>query len=81
MFCFSDSKIKLEDFLQFLSGSSNIPPGGFDIEPTVHFSDSSTFPFVSTCALTLTLPLKLQDEVFKQNMVEAVIGSPFFGKV
>ena len=42
--------------LEFFSGASSIPQGGFDITPSILFNNTTKYPMASTCALELTLP-------------------------
>lgn len=53
-----DSAPTLTDVMVFLTGCDVPPPLGFgDVEPSVTFSSALSLPTVSTCSLTLTLPL------------------------
>ena len=66
----------LQEFLQFVSGSREIPVGGFQPRPTLHFSDDG-LPSVSTCTLELTIPRGFSDEVtFINMMVYAIFNLP-----
>lgn len=72
--------VQLEDILKFITGCSSIPPGGFDDNFTVNFTEDHCFPYVSTCTFTLTLPLSLTSySKFKETMTEAIISGPGFG--
>ena len=56
------AKISLEDILIFATGASEIPPMGFDEQPSVAFKPKGEFeagglPSASTCANRLYLPL------------------------
>ena len=53
-FDFTDS-IGLHNVLSFFTGAEIIPPLGFEITPSLRFSDSM-LPTASTCALQLVLP-------------------------
>ena len=62
-----------------------MPPLGFpDCHPKISFSDTATFPQVSTCTLTFTLPYSLpsDEEEYKDKMNFAILNSQgFFGQV
>ena len=49
-------KMSLEDILQFVTGTTHVPPMGFDHNPEIHFS-FETLPTASTCLLKLVLPV------------------------
>ena len=44
------NEVSLKDILSFFSGSSAIPPLGFDIDPTLSFNYNAVYTF------SLTLP-------------------------
>ena len=75
----------IQDVMIFLTGCDGVPPLGFgDVLPTIEFNSTGTLPTVSTCALTLYLPLNSPTdfEKFKEMMNLAVLGSQgFFGTV
>ncbi|CAG2227582.1 G2H3 [Mytilus edulis] len=56
---YEDGSVKTEDVLQFITGCSSIPPGGFDSNFTIHFTNDKCYPTVSTCSFDITLPLHL----------------------
>lgn len=71
----------LQDVMVFLTGCDCIPPLGFgDVLPSIEFDAVSTLPTVSTCALTLHLPLNSPTvfEDFKEKMDLAILGSQGF---
>ena len=45
----------------FFSGSSCIPPVGFDLTPTLLFNEENVFPKAFTCALFLMLPFMYKE--------------------
>ena len=61
----------------FLTGSDIIPPLGFDIDPTIEFTDEEQFPTVSTCSLTLTFSRSLKVDFIKV-MDMAILGAETF---
>jgi hypothetical protein len=79
-----EEKTSLEDLLKFLTGSRSIPPLGFDPKPRLQFNlaedATKDFPVVSTCALTLDLPLVSDYSVFKTNFVNCIHHACFFSK-
>ena len=79
---YANGHVTLEDVLKFLSGCSIIPPGGFDSDLTLNFTEESRYPSVSTCTFTLTLPLNLNVyQRFKEILIESIISGPGFGNV
>lgn len=63
----------------FTTGSEEIPPYGFDVEPTLEFT-SGFLPMANTCACTLKVPLENKTyELFKANMDFGILNSPAFG--
>ena len=71
-------QISFEDILIFATGSAAVPPMGFSPMPSLEFSDDIGFPSASTCSNTLTLPLHLQYDTFKHNLVYGILNSPGF---
>ena len=66
----------------FITGASEIPPMGFLSRGYIDFEHDSSrkLPSVSTCSLTLTLPIVLIDIIeFQKAMGFAIICSPGFG--
>ena len=49
------NEVSLKDILCFFTGSSAVPPFGFDIDPTLSFSHNAVYPTASTCTFSLTL--------------------------
>ncbi|XP_052089220.1 myb-like protein X [Mytilus californianus] len=79
---YTDGVVHLCDILQFLTGCSSIPPGGFDNKFTVNFTDVKCYPSVSTCTLDLTLPIHLVNYTnFHDVMKEAIVSGPGFGLI
>ncbi|CAC5360140.1 unnamed protein product [Mytilus coruscus] len=76
---YTDGVVHLCDILQFLTGCSSIPPGGFDNKFTVNFTDVKCYPSVSTCTLDLTLSIHLVNyKNFHDVMIEAIVSGPGF---
>ena len=76
------TEVSLGDFLAFTSGANRPPAVGFEITPSIMFTDDKRLPFVSTCAISLTLPRDLQTyDAFKEALHLAVLGSHGFGNV
>ena len=71
----------LNQFLNFFTGASEIPPTGFDTHFTLRFSDEIEFPTAVTCSLSLTLPTKYfnDHEVFKERFTFALLNHGGFG--
>ena len=78
-FDFTDS-IGLHNVLSFFTGAEIIPPLGFEITPSLRFSDSM-LPTASTCALQLVLPTSYynNEEVFKEKTIYAMLNHGGFG--
>ena len=53
------NNLKVKDFLQFFAAVGRVPVTGFTKPIEVYFADEHIFPEVSTCGLTLTLPLNI----------------------
>ena len=69
-------------FLAFTSGANRPSAVGFEITPSIMFTDDERLPFVSTCAISLTLPRHLQTyDAFKEALHLAVLGSHGCGNV
>lgn len=76
--------VLLETVLQVISGSSAIPPLGFDETPTIKFSHDPVFlfPAANTCTVTITLPTAIEKaEVFASNITFGIYNSSGFGDV
>ena len=67
--------------MQFLCGCRQVPPGGFDAQPTIRFLVEGRLPTVSTCALWLFLPALEDEGEFVNAMVFAILNSPTIEKV
>lgn len=82
-----ESKYQINDICQFITGSWTLPIHGFENKIIVQFLHSckekcGCLPTVSTCALTITLPIHIEniDKMIK-IMDTAITESPFFGRV
>ena len=73
--------ITLEDLLAFITGASQLPPLGFEHNPTVIFQDGGKYPISSTCSPSISLPDVEDYHLFKELMVEGLIGGIGFGRV
>ncbi len=70
----------VEDVLVFLSGSSQVPPLGFDKKPLVVFHHDSPLATASTCDLQLRLPAEhVSYHTFKEAMLLSLKGHDGFG--
>ena len=84
---FLEPDMKLSDVLIFMTGSNNIPAGGFSRKIDVRFRHGCKEgchckPIVSTCSLEITLPLYCSsEEDMKLMMIEAIRNSHGFGRV
>lgn len=71
------------DVLVFFTGTNQVPPLGFERNPTVTFlqQDTALFATASTCDLKLRLPIKYSDdsEAFKQAMIMSLKDNDGFG--
>ncbi|XP_019859560.1 PREDICTED: uncharacterized protein LOC109587781 [Amphimedon queenslandica] len=74
--------LSIQDVLVFFTGSDVIPPLGFTPRPSLYFDEFIAYPFASTCALSLTLPIKYEEySKFKEKMVYGFKNHGGFGKV
>ena len=73
--------LTLGDILSFFTGSTRIPPMGFDDVGTLNFNSTNVFPTASTCSLTLTLPTLYYKSysAFKGKMMYALFNHGGFG--
>lgn len=75
----------MEDVLEFLTGCRNIPPSGFDVQPSILFDDDQKgLPVISTCGLSITFPMNFPVEQcqFDQNMDLAILSAKeSFGQI
>ena len=63
----------LGDLLEYLTGSSSIPPSGFgEVQPAILHDG---LPIVSTCAMSITFPATFPIDQFKEKMDLAILGS------
>lgn len=69
------------DVLVFCSGSSSIPPLGFDNTPTIAFNtDGGILATASTCDVQLRIPVVHNSyDSFKEAMVLSIKGHDGFG--
>ena len=66
----------------FLTGTDEVPPCGFEVKPSLRFTESDRMPESSTCTITLTLSLVHKKyEVFKAKMDFAIPNGFGFGKI
>ena len=49
------SEVPLQEVLSFFSGASQIPPLGFDAEPSITFSHDAVYPFFSLNLISILL--------------------------
>ena len=54
--CAGRGDISFSMVLNFISGASKLLASGFDVYPSVRFTDLDVLPYVSTCDLSLTFP-------------------------
>ena len=64
-----DVKLKLEDILYFITCFDQVPPHGLPKKIDVFFDGELCLPKVSTCGLSITLPLTNIDAVFKTAII------------
>lgn len=80
-----DAQLQFGDLLMFATGTSNIPPCGFNPAPSLEFlehSSGSKFPTANTCSCILRLPVIHEEYVkFKHNFEFAVLNTVGFGQV
>lgn len=77
------TEVSFEDVLAFTTGAEKVPPAGFDHKIQIQFYDlegSSRLPYVSTCALTLSLPRNANPDKLKEMLLKALQESQGFGK-
>ena len=76
--------VSLEDILIFTTGACNVPPMGFEEQPSIQFKkDEGDLPTASTCTNTLYIPtVHINDyEAFKYKFVVALTCAVGFGQV
>lgn len=77
--------ITLEDILFFATGCREIPPIGFEVEPSVDFQhscgvDDGRYPKANTCACSIQLPVAHNTfSQFKDNMEFGIANGGGFG--
>uniref|UniRef100_A0A669CLS7 HECT domain-containing protein n=1 Tax=Oreochromis niloticus TaxID=8128 RepID=A0A669CLS7_ORENI len=74
--------VTLENVLEFVSGSSSIPPNGFLMQPTIEIlpeDSGKIFPEANTCNIVLKLPVHKDYQSFKAQMCNAILWAPTFG--
>ena len=64
------SPLKIKDFLQFCAAVDRIPLLGFSKDIEIFFVNQNIFPKVSTCGLTLTLPLTVDRSMLQFAVAE-----------
>ena len=69
----------LGDFLKWFTGSNQVPPLGFPKPFSIQFlhgcrEGCRCRPIVSTCDITLTLPVHIRDEVTMHEMLASAIN-------
>ena len=76
--------MKLEQILEFITGTSSIPALGFEHPPSVSFSHDlhQLFPTANTCSLTFTLPTcsRIYEE-FKTKITFGIFNTVGFGQI
>ena len=77
----SDSMYDLSDCLSFFTGTSRIPPTGFNFMCTLNFSRVNVYPTASTCTLIPTLPTMYHNmyHTFNEKMLFAFRNHGSFG--
>ena len=79
--------IKVKDVCQFITGSITIPTHGFENKIGVTFNHfcpdgCGCLPVVSTCGLTIDVPVHINTSQKMDNAMErAILEAPFFGCV
>lgn len=71
--------MSLEDILQFITGTTHVPPLGFEHNPEIEFSYENPLPSASTCLLKLYLPVANSRIDFKRKFTFAVFNAIGFG--
>ena len=74
-------EVTLGDFLKFVTGADAIPAIGFDLQPTIEFTEEIRYLDSSTCSLVLTISTKYETyEKFSKVMKEAILDCVGFAK-
>ena len=78
--------VSLNDLLQFITASRDIPPTGFAKEIRILFYDNELGiprrPWVSTWDVSINLPRGMEELTdFQQLWDESILCSPGFGKI
>lgn len=77
--------ITLEDILFFATGCREIPPMGFNVEPSVEFQHScegqeGRYPKANTCSCVIKLPVAHNNfDQFKENMEFGIANGGGYG--
>lgn len=77
--------VTLEDILFFATGCREIPPIGFEVEPSLEFqhscgSEGGRYPKANTCACSIQLPVVHNSFThFKENMEFGIANGGGFG--
>lgn len=80
--CTCDLECHNENVLEFVSGSSSIPPNGFLMQPTIEIlpeDSGKIFPEANTFKIVLKLPVHKDYESYKAQMCNAILWAPTFG--
>eukprot|EP00794_Sanderia_malayensis_P001016 gene1016-337_t len=80
------TKIKLENILQFITGAEEVPAIGFTPKLTIQFLHDADTPrklSVSTCANVITIPVHgmAEYESFANEFTFCMVNSPGFGTI
>ena len=76
-----EQTVELSDILMFFTGTTHIPPGGFQTQPTLSFlhNHNDKLATSSTCSLTLRVPVHSNSwEDFSAMMTFSILGSEGF---
>ena len=73
--------LTLQDILIFVTGSFEIPPAGFQPDPSIEFTSEGVFPIASTCSNVLIIPLGLSYDAFRYKMAFGIVNSPRFLRI
>ena len=74
-------EVTFGDFLKFVNGADAIPAIGFDLQPTIEFTEEIRYPDSSTFRLVLTISTKYETyEKFSKVMKEAILNCVGFAK-
>lgn len=72
-FVFAANEKLLENCLQFITGSTHVPPMGFPVKISLIFTEEKRLPFARTCTLELQLSTVYDNyEDFEKDFKTAV---------